>query len=97
MKIVSAAVECPTCGVAPGEFCIEDGAELLREHPDRILHDVVEINLVISKSTAYRIAQMLNADEDEGDEGFLYELMCVDIDIGRAVTHPKYDDDVAAG
>lgn len=94
MKIVSAAVECPTCGVAIGEFCIENGKELIREHPNRILHDVVEINLEISRSTAYRIAQMLNADEDEDDEGFLFELMCVDIDIGRAVTNPKYDDEV---
>jgi hypothetical protein len=68
------------------------GKKLVREHADRILDDVVEINLVISKSTALRIAQMLNADEDEEDQGFLYELMCVDIDIGRAYTNPRFDD-----
>lgn len=94
MKIVSAAVKCPTCGVGPGEFCVEGEDELPREHPDRILHDVIEINLVISKDTALRIAQMLIADENEKDAGFLYELMCVDIDIGRAYTDPRFDDEL---
>lgn len=67
MKIVSAAVKCPTCGVGPGEFCVEAGHELVREHADRILHDVIEVTLEVSKSTALRTSQMLIADEDEED------------------------------
>jgi hypothetical protein len=95
MNIVSAAVECPTCGAEPGRSCVENQQTICNEHPDRILHDVVPINLILSKTTAYRIAEMLNADEDEDDEGFLYELMCVDIDFARATQDIWFHEEVA--
>lgn len=86
MDILSVAVECPTCGAEIGDQCVQDGQEIFREHPDRILQDVLQINLEISRASAERILKIVYADESEKDEGFLFELMCFEIDFARAMT-----------
>lgn len=86
MDILSAAVKCPTCGAEIGDQCVQDGQEIFRKHSDRILRDVLNINLEISRTSAERILKIVYADKGVKGEGFLFELMCFEIDFARAMT-----------